>query len=123
MDQLQEPKFTADTNWKRFLHGSGPMRKAMDAKADQTFYVLSFLTCARYLREVTFYKRNYIMSILICAGFVGSSYSISKMLKEDPFVVACEENNKNELAYREEYKTLFLEAEKKNITLPEHLIE
>ena len=123
MDQLQEPKFQADSNWRRFLHGSEPMRKEMDNKANQTFYVLSFLTCARYLREVTFYKKNYLMSMLICAGFVGSSYSISKMLKEDPFVVACEENNKNELAYREEYKSLFLEAEKKDIKLPENLIE
>ena len=123
MDQLQEPKFQADSNWKRFLHGSEPLRKQMDGKANEVFYGLSFLTCARYLREVTFYKKNYFMSMVICAGFVGSSYSISKMLKEDPFVVAVEENNKKELAYREEYKNLFIEAEKKNLQLPENLIE
>jgi hypothetical protein len=123
MDQLQEPKFQYDSNWKRILHGSDTLRKQMDQKANKTFYILSFLSCARYLREVTFYKKNYFMSIFICAGFIGSSYSISKMMKEDPFVVAAEENNKKELAYIEEYKKLFLEAERKNIQIPEDLIE
>jgi hypothetical protein len=123
MDQLQEPKFQPDSDWKRYLHGSEPLRKQMDYDANKTFYILSLLTCGRYLREVTYYKRNYLMSLIICTGFIGASYSISKMLKEDPFVVAVEKNNENEIAYKDEYKTLFLEAKKKNLQIPENLIE
>jgi hypothetical protein len=123
MDQLQEPKFQPDSNWRRLLHGTDTLRKQMDEQANNTFYILSFLSCGRYLREVTYYKKNYLLSMLICAGFVASSYCISRKLKEDPFVVAAEENNKKELAYKDEYKRLFLEAEKKNLQLPENLIE
>ena len=123
MDQLQEPKFQQDPNWRRQLHGVEPLRKEMDIKAQNLFYILSGLSCFRYLREVTYYKKNYFSSLFICAGFVFSSYSLSKFLKEDPFVVAAEMNNENEKKYREEYKKLFLEARAKNIEIPLNLID
>jgi len=123
MDQLQEPKFQRDSNWKRYLLGTEPLRNEMDTKATNLFYILSGLSCFRYLREVTYYKKNYLTSLLICAGFVGSSYSLSKFLKEDPFVVAAEMNNENEKKYKEEYKKLFLEAQTKKIEIPLNLID
>jgi len=123
MDQLQEPKFNQDSNWRRQLTGIEPLRTEMDTKATNLFYILSGLSCFRYLREVTYYKKNYLTSLLICSGFVFSSYSLSKFLKEDPFVVAAEMNNQNEKKYREEYKKLFLEAQTKNIQIPLNLID
>ncbi len=95
----------------------------MDNKATNLFYILSGLSCFRYLREVTYYKKNYLASLLICSGFIASSYSLSKFLKEDPFVVAAEINNQNEKKYREEYKKLFLEANDKKIVIPLNLID
>jgi hypothetical protein len=123
MDQLQEPKFQQDPNWRRQLIGIEPLRKAMDNKATNLFYLLTGLSCLRYLREITYYRKNYLTSVLICSGFVFSSYSISKFLKEDPFVVAAEMNNQSELKYREEYKKLFLEAQAKKIEIPLNLID
>lgn len=123
MDQLQEPKFQQDPNWKRQLLGIEPFRKEMDNKAQNLFYILSALSCFRYLREVTYYKKNYMTSLFICGGFVFSSYSLSKFLKEDPFVVAAEMNNESENRYRQEYKKLFLEAKSKNIEIPLNLID
>ena len=123
MDQLQEPKFQQDSNWRRQLLGVEPLRKEMDSKAKNLFFILSGLSCFRYLREVTYYKKNYFSSLFICGGFVFSSYSLSKFLKEDPFVVAAEMNNENEMKYKEEYKNLFLEAKAKSINIPLNLID
>jgi len=123
MDQLQEPKFQQDANWRRQLLGTEPLRKEMDSKAENLFFILSGLSCFRYLREVTYYKKNYLTSLLICGGFVFSSYSLSRYLKEDPFVVAAEMNNQSEKKYRDEYKKLFLEAKAKNIQIPLNLID
>lgn len=123
MDQLQEPKFAPDSNWKRFLHGVEPMRKDIDIKIRNLFLILSGLSCYRYLREVTYYKKNYVASLLICSGFVLSSFNIAKFLKEDPFVVAAESNNINETKYKEEYRKLFVEASSKKLELPQSLIE
>lgn len=123
MDQLQEPKFQQDANWRRQLLGAEPLRKEMDAKALNLFYILSGLSCFRYLREVTYYKKNYLNSLFICTGFVFSSYSLSKFLKEDPFVIAAEMNNESEKKYREDYKKLFLEAQAKKIEIPLNLID
>ena len=123
MDQLQEPKFQSDKNWRRLLLGTKEVRKSMDVKADNLFYILSALSCLRYLREVTYYKKNYFASIFICTGFVLSSYSMSRYFKEDPYVVAAEMNNQNELLYIQEYKALFNEAQAKKLELPENLIQ
>lgn len=123
MDQLQEPKFQQDSNWRRELLGVEPLRKEMDTKAQNLFYILSGLSCFRYLREVTYYKKNYFSALFVCAGFVFSSYSLSKFLKEDPFVVAAEMNNESEKKYREDYKKLFLDAQAKKIDIPLNLID
>ena len=123
MDKLQEPQFESDHNWKRLLLGTEPVRNQMDDKAQNLFLILSGLSVFRYVREVTFYKKNYFSTLFICSGFILSSYNISKFFKEDSYVVAAEENNKNELNYIREYKNLFIEARDKKLELPQNLIE
>ena len=122
MDKLPEPEFTPDKNWPRLLHGVKELKEENDLKFKKTFIGLSFLTCYRYIREITYYKKNYLTSAAVVPLFIWSSYQLARAYSYDPYVLAAEKNNKAELEYISTYKSLYKKAKAQHIEVPDELI-
>lgn len=122
MDKLPEPEFTNDKTWPRLMHGVKELRDENDRKFKNTFLGLSFLTCFRYIREVTYYKKNYVVSAAIVPLLVFSSYQLAKFYAYDPYVLAAEKNNKAEIEYIQKYKSLYKKAKSLHLEVPNELI-
>lgn len=122
MDKLPEPEFTPDRTWPRLMHGVKELKDENDLKFKKTFVGLSFLTCFRYIREVTFYKKNYITSAAIVPLLIWSSYQLAKVHAYDPYVLAAERNNIAELEYISTYKSLYKKAKSQNLEIPNELL-
>jgi len=58
----------------------------------------------------------------VTAGFLFASYNISRMLQEDPFVLAANENNRREEEFIKEYMRLYKSSKEKGLILPNNLI-
>jgi hypothetical protein len=122
MDKLPEPEFTPDKNWPRLLHGVKEMRADNDLTFKKAFAGLTFLTCFRYLREITYYKKNYATSAVAIPLLVFSSYNLARAYAYDPYVLAAEKNNAAELEYISTYKSLYKKAKSQNLEVPNELI-
>ena len=123
MDKLPEPEFQCDKNWPRLCVGTQEMRLTSECKYQKTFGFLALLTSYRYLRNITYYKKNFLLTALIVPSFVLSSHFIASFHSYDPFLLAAERNNQAELNYINRYKTLYREAKTKGIEIPDHLIK
>jgi len=124
MDKLPEPEFSLHKNWPRLLLGVEDYITKKESNRYPLFFLFSAASIFRYWREVTFYKHNNAMFIFVVVPtFLFSSYQLSRFLTYDAHAYAALRNNQNELAYQEEYKALWMEAKKKNIEIPDHLIE
>jgi len=122
MDKLPEPEFGRDPHWPRLLTGVEPLLNQGNSKSNTWFLGLSAVSLLRYYREVTFYKKNYLLTAGVTAGFLFASYNISRMLQEDPFVLAANENNRREEEFIKEYMRLYKSAKEKGLLLPNNLI-
>jgi len=122
MDKLPEPEYKTDKNWKRLIIGLNEERSNQEVTFYKTFLALSGLTCYKYFREVTFYKKNFMMSLLVMSGFVFTSYQIALSRAYSPFLIAAERNNENEKDFISKYKSLYKEAKSKQIEVPDELL-
>mmetsp|Transcript_6910 Transcript_6910/g.7166 ORF Transcript_6910/g.7166 Transcript_6910/m.7166 type:complete len:124 (+) Transcript_6910:18-389(+) len=122
MDQLPEPKFQTDKTWPRMLVGLKEIKEQSDNKYMKTFILLGGLSCFRYVREITFYQKNFLTTAAILPLFVFSSSSLAKSLSYDPYVNAAEINNEKEQQFITKYKALSREIKAKGVEVPNELI-
>lgn len=122
MDKLPEPEFKSDIYWPRLLVGVDEAIAEQTDLGTKYFIGLAALTSLRYLREITFYKKNYLTTAIVIPSLILSSYFIGYSLKIDPYARAAKINNENELEYISKYKSLYREAKNKNIEIPDYLI-
>ena len=122
MDKLPEPEYQSDKNWSRLYVGLSELRAKEDLTFYKSFIVLAGLTSYKYVREVTFYKRNYLTSLAVLSGFIFTSYNYAQGAAYSKFLCAAEKNNAAELEFIKNYKALYKEAKSKNIDIPDELI-
>lgn len=122
MDKLPEPEYQTDKNWSRLFVGLSELRAQEDLKFYKSFIILAGLTSYKYVREVTFYKRNYLTSLAVLSGFIFTSYNYAQGAAYSNFLCAAEKNNAAELEFIKNYKALLKEAKTKNIDIPDELI-
>jgi hypothetical protein len=122
MDKLPEPVYQTDKNWSRLYVGLGELRAKEDSTFYKSFILLAGVTSYKYVREVTFYKRNYLTSLAVLSGFIFSSYNYAQGKAYSNFLLAAEKNNAAELEFIKNYKALYKEAKAKNIDIPDELI-
>ena len=122
MDKLPEPEYQSDKNWSRLYVGLSELRAKEDLTFYKSFIVLAGLTSYKYVREVTFYKRNYLTSLAVLSGFIFTSYNYAQGAAYSKFLCAAEKNNAAELKFIKNYKALYKEAKSKNIDIPDELI-
>jgi hypothetical protein len=124
MDKLSEPEFESDRNWPRMKLGVEDYIAKKEKNQPIFFGLLSLLSIGRYWREITFYKKDYPLFVAaIIPTFLFTSYQISKYLVHDPYAYAALDNNEEERKYIENYRSLWREAKKKNIEIPNHLLK
>ena len=122
MDKLPEPEFVQDKQWPRLLHGVNERKEECKLSYTKKFAVLSFLTSFRYLREITYYQKNYATTAIVVPLLILSSHFIAQSQDICPYVLAAERNNERELDFIAKYKHLYKEAKSHKIDLPDHLI-
>lgn len=122
MDKLPEPEYQTDKNWSRLFVGLSELRAKEDLTFYKSFIILAGLTSYKYVREVTFYKRNYLTSLAVLSGFIFTSYNYAQGAAYSNFLCAAEKNNAAELEFIKNYKALLKEAKTKNIDIPDELI-
>jgi hypothetical protein len=123
MDKLNEPSFDRDRIWPRYLLGVDEAKKNKAAKYPLYFGVLAGASIYRYWREITFYRNNWATFALIAPAFLFSSYMIARTLTTDPYIEAAETNNIKEKDFINEYRSLYKDAKRKGIEIPDHLIK
>ena len=122
MDKLPEPEFGTNPNWPRLLTGVEPLLAQSQSKANMWFLGLSAASLYRYYREVTFYKKNYVMTAGVTLGFLFASYNIARMIHDDPYVLAAQKNNRREEEFINDYITLYRSAKEKGLAVPHNLV-
>jgi len=122
MDKLPEPDFGRDLNWPRIKTGVEPLLAQSNKKANMLFLGLTAASLFRYYREVTFYKKNYMMSAGVALGFIFASYNLARFLSDDPYVLAAERNNHSEEKFIVEYTTMYKESKEKGLNIPNNII-
>ena len=122
MDKLPEPEFQSDPNWKRLLLGVDQDLDNSVMIAKRNSALLFAFASYRYLRYVTFYKKNYLEALVVLPLFALSSWFIMEKRYVDPFYTAAKKNNEKEIEYINKYKSLLKEASSKNITVSDDLI-
>jgi hypothetical protein len=124
MDKLPEPTFDNDKTFPRLKLGVQPYIEEKEKNLKYFFFGLSALSVGRYWREITFYKKDHPFFLLVIVPtFIFSSYQIANFLSHDAHAYAASKNNDAERKYIENYKSLWREAKKKNIEIPDELIE
>jgi len=121
MNKLPEPDLPKDIYWPRLQHGVQEMKDENTKNYWKWFVVVGGLASFRYLREVTFYKKNFAQTAVMVPLLLLSSHFIAET-KFDKYVLAAEENNKREQEYITKYKSLYKKAKANNIALPDNLI-
>lgn len=119
MDKLPEPDFKSDPNWPRLLLGVDSAKSANEQKYLKTFTALSLLTSFRYLREVTYYKKNLAQTAVVLPLLLLSSHFLAQYNSFCPYVLAAEKNNQREREYIQKYKSLLRQLDSK---VPDDLI-
>lgn len=122
MDKLPEPEFQSDPNWNRLLLGVDQNLENSINLAKRNSALLFAFASYRYLRYVTFYKKNYIEALVVLPLFALSSWFIMEKRYVDPFYRAAKKNNERELEYINKYKSLLKEANTKNVQVSDDLI-
>jgi hypothetical protein len=123
MDKLPEPHFESDKNWPRLKHG---VQDFISKKQGNLWYYaagLGAVSIGRYWREITFYKKDHpFFLFVVVPTFLFSSYQIATSLTHDSHADAALKNNEKEQKYIESYRSLWKEAKKKNVEIPDELI-
>ena len=122
MDQLSEPLFTYDKDWKRKITNVDDLLKPQERKKMIYFVILSSLSTYRYVREITFYKRNYLTSLIVVPLLIWSSYQIAEKHNVDPYLRAAQTNNADEQKFFNDYKTLYREVKQIKGNVPDKYI-
>jgi len=122
MDKLNEPEFPRDKNWPRIFLGTQELRSKQDTKYTKVLLVFGGFSVFRYLREVTFYKKNYLQTAAFIPLFLLSSHWIAQNWAYDPYLIAAERNNEKERTYITKYKSLMREAKSKGLVVPDYLV-
>ena len=120
MNKLPEPDFLPDNDWPRLKHGDQTMKAENKQQYLKWFYGLAALTSFRYLREITYYKKN-VQTVVVVPLLVLGSHFIAET-KYDKNVLATEENNRREREYITKYKALYKHCKTNNIHIPDNLI-
>ena len=124
MDKLPEPCFDNDKNWPRLKVDVHSYIQNKEKNFNLFFYGLSALSIGRYWREINFYKKDHPFFLLVIVPtFIFSSYQIANFLTHDRHAYAALKNNEEERKYIENYKSLWREAKKKNIEIPDELVQ
>lgn len=122
MDQLNEPKFNNDKTWRRKLLDTNKLLEEQTKPVKIYGTALSAYTCYRYIRNVTFYKYNYLTTLIVVPLLIASSFSIVYNYKVDPHINAAIINNKKEDEFINSYKNLYIEAKKLGLNIPDKYI-
>lgn len=124
MDKLPEPSFDNDKTWPRMKVGVQTYIQEKEKNFNYFAAGLSALSIGRYWREINFYKKDHpFFLMVIIPTFLFSSYQIANYLTHDAHAYAALENNAKETQYIESYKSLWREAKKKNIEIPDELVQ
>jgi hypothetical protein len=124
MDKLPEPSFDNDKTWPRIKLGVQPYIEDKEKNLKTIFFGLSALSIGRYWREINFYKKDHpFFLFIVIPTFLFSSYQIADFLSHDAHAYAAMKNNDNERSYIESYKSLWREAKKKSIEIPDELVQ
>ena len=124
MDKLPEPSFDNDKAWPRIKVGVNSYINDKEKNFNYFFYGLSALSIGRYWREINFYKKDHPFFLaVIIPTFIFSSLQIATYLTHDFHAYAALKNNEEERKYIGSYKSLWREAKKKNIEIPDELVQ
>jgi hypothetical protein len=124
MDKLPETTFDNDKTWPRMKVGVQSYINDKEKNLKFLFFGLSALSIGRYWREINFYKKDHPLFLLVIVPtFLFSSYQIATFLTHDAHAYAALKNNTNERSYIESYKSYWREAKKKNIEIPDELVQ
>jgi len=122
MDKLNELEFESDSNWSRLKLGTKELREKADNKYLKAFTILFGISTFRYIREVTYYKKNLMTTFGVILGFGLSSHFIAQAYAYDPHLIAAEKNNVNEQAFINSYLACIREAKQKGIEIPDDIL-
>jgi hypothetical protein len=123
MDKLSEPSFENDKQWPRLKLGVKEYIKDKEKYLIPTFLILAGLSCGRYYREITWYKKDLgKFYFLIVPSYIFTSLQLARWVYRDVHAYAALENNRREKQFQDELKAVWKEAKKKSVNFPDEIV-